>query len=249
MNAASTETQASGLGTMRLEAFSDGVLAIVITLLALDFLDEKEQLVALKTATNGEVLAAMFDLWPHVLGYILSFVLIGVYWITHHVMFHQIRCTNRTLLWLNIAFLMSVAFIPFPTDLLAECADHQSNLMVAFYGMSHFLVSVSLFWLWFYAAHIANLVQPHLTSECRHRLTIVSLAAPALYLLGAAISFISMPLSFVVYLLVPALYIAPGLLDRVWPKLGHFSLLQHSRGRSTTSGSAPVGLTTNSFTP
>lgn len=247
MSATPTETQTSGLTTARLEAFSDGVLAIVITLLALDFLEEKEQLVALKTGTNADVLNAMLELWPHALGYILSFLLIGVYWITHHVMFHQIRCTDRTLLWLNIAFLMCVAFIPFPTDLLAECAEHQSNLMVAFYGLSHFLVSVALFWLWFYAAHIAKLVHSHLPDEFQRRLSLVLLAAPTLYLLGAAISFISMPLSFVVYLLVPALYIAPGLLDRIWPTLSHLSLSSHphrSAPLSPSLGGAPAGSTT-----
>lgn len=213
------ETQTSGLTTARLEAFSDGVLAIVITLLALDFLSAKDQIAALKSATNREVLAAMLDLWPHVLGYMLSFLLIGVYWITHHVMFHQIRHTNRTLLWLNIGFLMTVAFLPFPTGLLAECAQHESNMIVALYGVSHIAVSLSLFAMWFYAAHVAKLVQPELAIECQHHLTLVSLAAPALYLIGVVISFINAPLSFFVYLLVPALYIAPGLLDRIMPRL------------------------------
>lgn len=238
MSATATETQTSGLSTARLEAFSDGVLAIVITLLTLDFLDEKEQLVALKTGTNGEILAAIFDLWPHVLGYILSFVLIGVYWITHHVMFHQIRSTNRTLLWLNIAFLMTVAFLPFPTGLLAECAEHESNLMVALYGLSHFAVSISLFGLWFYAAHVAKLVQSEHASDCQHHMTLVSLAAPALYLIGVGISFISVPLSFVVYLLVPTLYIAPGLLDRIMPKLHQQPTLPSVRLNGRPSGLA-----------
>ncbi len=243
MSATANETQTSGLSTARLEAFSDGVLAIVITLLALDFLSEKEEIAALKTATNREVLAAMLKLWPHVLGYMLSFLLIGVYWIMHHVMFHQIRHTNRTLLWLNIGFLMTVAFLPFPTGLLAECAQHESNMIVAFYGVSHIAVSLSLFGLWFYAAHVAKLVQPELAIECQRHLTLVSLAAPALYLVGVVISFVSVPLSFFVYLLVPALYIAPGLLDRIMPQLNPRNLL-HSHSSSSLGG-APASLTTS----
>ena len=114
--------------------------------------------------------------------------------------------------------------------------------MVALYGLSHFAVSISLFALWFYAAHVAKLVQSEHGIDCQHHMTLISLAAPALYLIGVGISFISVPLSFVVYLLVPALYIAPGLLDRIMPRL-HRQPTLPSQASARLNGT-PSGLAT-----
>lgn len=63
--------------------------------------------------------------WPRLLSYALSFVIVGVYWVAHHHVFHHIRRLDRTALWLNIFFLMSVAFVPFPTALLGEYGDRR----------------------------------------------------------------------------------------------------------------------------
>src|SRR5689334_18326151 len=96
----------------RLEAFSDGVFAIVITLLILDI-----RFPDVDYNQFGETLVALL---PRILAYVMSFIIIGVYWVTHHNSMHAMRKTDRSFLWLNILLLLCVSFIPFPTSLLGR---------------------------------------------------------------------------------------------------------------------------------
>src|SRR4029453_6516358 len=92
----------------RLEAFSDGVFAIVITLLILNI-----------HVPDGRTLTlrSLWPLVPPVATFVLSFIIVGVYWIAHHHMLHFVTEVNRRLLWLNLLLLLSVVFIPFPPSL------------------------------------------------------------------------------------------------------------------------------------
>lgn len=96
----------------RLEAFSDGVLAIVITLLVLD--------IRIPHVENGNIVSVLRDVLPNIASYIMSFAIIGVYWVGHHYYFTFIKRTNGVFTWLNLLFLLMVSFIPFPTSLLGE---------------------------------------------------------------------------------------------------------------------------------
>jgi uncharacterized membrane protein len=99
--------------TTRLEMFSDGVFAIAITLLVLE--------IRVPHVGEGESLVvALLGLWPSYLGYAVSFLQIGVIWANHHNRFRLLERSDHVLLFLNILFLLCVAFIPFPTALLAE---------------------------------------------------------------------------------------------------------------------------------
>jgi uncharacterized membrane protein len=205
-----------GLSTGRLEALSDGVLAIVITLLVMDFFDLENNIKLKVQASCGELLGYLFAMWPHVLGYVLSFVLIAVYWIVHHFMFHHIRHADRWLLWLNLLFLMAVAFLPFPTDLLAECIYHESNVIVVIYGMSHAFAGLMLASVWWYATHNRRLVAADLPDELIRATTHAALFGPGVYTIGALASFINIPLGIGIYALAPVLYVFPGQIDRLW---------------------------------
>ena len=112
----------------RIVNLSDGVFAIAITLLILDIRvpDIPENMV------SSQLPGALLSLWPKYLGYILSFVGISTFWIIHHSIFRTIRSYNRIILYLNLLFLMVVAFVPFPTSLLGEYGNHQ--LPVAIYA-------------------------------------------------------------------------------------------------------------------
>jgi len=97
--------------TARLLTFSDGVFAIAATLLILD----------VQLPENSESLAhQLLQLWPSYGAYAISFVTIGIMWVNHHAIFEQINRVNRTFLVINILFLLVIAFIPFPTRVLAE---------------------------------------------------------------------------------------------------------------------------------
>ncbi len=101
----------AGLTTGRITAFSDGVFSIAITLLVLNLC---------VPTVPGELLDQLGKQWPSLLSYILSFVIVGIYWVAHHNMFHYIKRSDRPFLWINILLLMCVAFIPFPAGLLGQ---------------------------------------------------------------------------------------------------------------------------------
>src|SRR5437868_14520220 len=92
-------------GTGRLEAFSDGVFAIVITLLVLEL---RVPMFAHHPSSN-ELLHAVRAMWPKLVAFVSSFIVVGIYWVSHHNMFRLIRRPDRTLLWINLALLLAVA--------------------------------------------------------------------------------------------------------------------------------------------
>ncbi|MGH9287896.1 MAG: TMEM175 family protein [Acidimicrobiales bacterium] len=103
----------SGITKPRLEAFSDGVLAIVITLLAIELRPPE--------VDQGQTLAAaLWEQWPSYLAYLLAFAQIGVIWLNHHRLFDQVRVVDGKLLLLNLNLLMWITLIPFPTALVAD---------------------------------------------------------------------------------------------------------------------------------
>src|SRR6201995_454156 len=101
------------MGTNRLESFSDGVIAVAITLLVLDI---KVPVLA----PRESLLHALAHNWPHYAAYITSFLTIGIIWINHHAMISRLREADHTILILNLLLLMSISILPFATDLLAK---------------------------------------------------------------------------------------------------------------------------------
>ena len=112
----------------RLEAFSDGVFAIAITLLVLDL--------AIGAAGRRHLLRALVDLWPSYLAYVTSFFMIGLVWIGHHVIISISTGVDRRLTKINLVLLFVVAFLPFPTRLLGEFIrdPHAERVAAVFYG-------------------------------------------------------------------------------------------------------------------
>lgn len=216
MTTSTERTAEYGLSTGRLEALSDGVLAIVITLLILTFVDASDEVADSPMMASSELMAFVVGLWPHLFGYVLSFVLIAIYWILHHHMFHYIRHADRTMLWLNLMFLMSVAFLPFPTDLLATCMLHESNVVVVLYGVTHLVCGLTLSAVWCYATWGRRLVDKDLAADVVRATLQTALTGPALYALAIAVSFLSINAAMALYCLVPLLYLAPSKIDRMW---------------------------------
>jgi uncharacterized membrane protein len=112
----------------RLEAFSDGVFAIAITLLVLDL--------AVEAGARTHLLHALGHLWPSYLAYLTSFLTIGLVWLAHHTIISTVTYIDRTLLRINLALLLVVSFLPFPTRLLAEFIrdPHAEQIAAVFYG-------------------------------------------------------------------------------------------------------------------
>jgi uncharacterized membrane protein len=128
--------------TTRLEAFSDGVFAIAITLLVLEIPVPTHA----ETAAAGGLARALADRWPSFTGFVISFLTIGIMWVSHHAIFQYVRRTDRRFLLVNVLFLMGICLVPFPTAVLAEHLPDAANRLTAtvLYG-SMFVVMSLLF--------------------------------------------------------------------------------------------------------
>jgi uncharacterized membrane protein len=147
-----------GLSTGRLEAFSDGVFAIAITLLVLD--------IALPANASRHLLRAVGDLWPSYVAYVASFSTIGAMWLGHNAITEYLDRADGTFVRLNLLLLLFVAFLPFPTRLFADyiTKDSVERVAVTFYGATLVLTSTLLLVLWRYAVR-RQLVRPDAGDE------------------------------------------------------------------------------------
>jgi len=136
--------------TARLETFSDGVFAIAATLLILD----------VRLPPDGGVTHGFLHIWPSYVAYALAFITIGIMWINHHNVFRQIDRVDRTFLTINVLFLMVIAFVPFPTRVLAEHLQHDARAAAFAYGLTMTVMAAMYGTLWFYAAIGRRLIAP-----------------------------------------------------------------------------------------
>ena len=192
--------------TARLEAFSDGVFAIAITLLIFGI---KTPVVASHDA--GELKRQLWALWPGYLSFGASFAIISVFWIGHHQMFQLISRSNRTLLWLNNAFLMCVAFIPFPTSVLGLYGDQRVAIIL--YCATIVVTGVALYLVWAYASAGERLVYPGIPLRVVRIASGRILVGALFYGFAIALSFVSLTASRILVLLIPFFYLLPSSID------------------------------------
>lgn len=191
--------EGTGLKLERLLALADGTLAIVITLLVLLIEPPPPHL------SQGDVVKDVLEMGHYFAAYVMSFMLVGIYWLGHHGLFHHIRRGDLTLVWLNLVFLMCVAFVPFPTALLVEYP--KDRMAAVIYGLAQLLCSSSLGAVWFYAAHRRRLVSPNLPRDIVVRTSLKLGVGPFVYLLSILAAFQHRGLSLLLYALVPVGYL------------------------------------------
>jgi uncharacterized membrane protein len=200
----SGESGAARMPTGRLEAFSDGVFAIAITLLVLDLV------VPVTRSSTQHLLQAIGHEWPGYLGYVVSFSTIGALWVGHDAITACLGHANSTLMRLNLLLLFVVALLPFPTRLMASFVDHGDAERVAstVYGLTLLAAAVLLSVLWRYALS-ARLVRPDIRDEditlLTARLTPGIAGYAALIVIGLFVPVLAVIGYFVValYLLLP----------------------------------------------
>ncbi len=192
--------------TSRIEMFSDGVFAIAITLLVIEI-----GVPHLENEPEGTTLfGALIERWPSYLGYALSFLQIGVIWANHHNRFTYIARSDHILLFLNIVFLMCVAFIPFPTALLAEyIQSEERTVAVAVYTGTLAVTAVFFTLLWLYAANGHRLVNRDLDPVTLRSMTRRYVFGMALYIAAFALTFINAVLSLALIVGLALLFILP----------------------------------------
>jgi uncharacterized membrane protein len=148
--------------TARVEAFSDGVFAIAITLLILEIKVPHLP----EGAGSADVFRALCGLWPSYLSFIASFAVILIMWVNHHGLFKMVRHADSRFMFANGLLLMLVTFVPFPTALMAEYLDRAgANAAVAFYNGTFILISTAYCLLWISASHKRRLLHDHVTDD------------------------------------------------------------------------------------
>ncbi|HEY3007211.1 MAG TPA: TMEM175 family protein [Micromonosporaceae bacterium] len=133
------------MSSQRLEAFSDGVFAIAITLLVLDLAVPPRE-----STPKGGLAEALGHQWPAYFAYLVSFLVIGIIWVNHHTVFGKVRLVDRPVLFANLALLLTVSVIPFPTHLLADylTAGANSHTAAAVYSGTMLAMGLAFTLLW-----------------------------------------------------------------------------------------------------
>jgi uncharacterized membrane protein len=183
-------------GTERLLAFSDGVFAIAITLLILDIhLPEGVEL-----KTNEQLWSQLGDLWPHYIAYLLSFWLIGQFWLIHHNMFSHIEYVNSGLLTRNALLLLTISFMPFPTVIISEYGSLTAAaiLYALTLAFSRFTSTI----VWHYATH-NNLLKEDTPPALIRIYNVRGVVTPLLFVLSALVALIYLPAAYLIWGLTP----------------------------------------------
>jgi uncharacterized membrane protein len=193
--------------TARVEAFSDGIFAIAITLLVLNIRVPPPDL----TGHGGTLLPALLGLWPAYLGYLISFFTIGIMWVNHHSMFVLIRRTDRYFLLLSVFFLMCIAFLPFPTAVLAEYLPEPKGrkLAVALYSATFVLTAVAYNALWWYAVRGGGLLDEKADQEAVRTISRRFILGPIAYAISFGLAFINAWASLAIHGVLAAFFVLP----------------------------------------
>jgi uncharacterized membrane protein len=181
------------MGRGRLEAFSDGVLAIIITIMVLEL-----------KVPHGADLSSLGALIPVFLSYVLSFIFVGIYWSNHHHLLHAVRHVNGRILWANLHLLFWLSLIPFVTGWMGE--NHFAAWPVAFYGIVLLLASIAYYIL------ARALISEHgrdsalakaLGTDFKGKVSV------AFYAVAIPLSFVNSWLACALYVLVAVMWLIP----------------------------------------
>jgi len=193
--------------TARVEAFSDGVFAIAITLLILD--------VHVPTSAPGHLGTALARQWPTYIAFLMSFSFIGIMWVNHHRLFNHIRGCDNRLLFLNLLLLLGVTVVPFPTALLAaHYAQADRTISAAVFNGTYFVIAIFFNVLWHHAVR-GGLLDSE-TQESANSISRQYAVGPIAYLVCFLLSWISVPASLAVNIALAVFFAIP-------PRLQSFS--------------------------
>lgn len=181
------------MGKNRLEAFSDGVLAIIITIMVLEL-----------KVPHGETVAALAPLVPVLLSYVLSFVYVGIYWNNHHHMLHASHTVTGSILWANLHLLFWLSLIPFTTGWMGE--NHFATLPAAAYGVVLLMAAIAY---WILQRQIIasqgedSILKRAVGNDWKGKLS------PLLYAAAIVLAFVSSWLAVAIYVLVAVIWVIP----------------------------------------
>lgn len=188
------------IGKNRMEAFSDGVLAIIITIMVLEL-----------KVPHGDTMETLQELWPVFISYVLSFVYVGIYWNNHHHMIHTCKAVTSSIMWANLNLLFWLSLIPFATGWMGE--NHFTTLPTQVYGVVLFMCGVA-YWI-LQNAIISyqgqdSILKTAIGSDWKGKLS------PVFYLIAIVASFWAPWIALIIYTGIALMWIVPD------PRIGKF---------------------------
>jgi uncharacterized membrane protein len=178
----------------RLETFADGVFAIAATLLILD--------------VRSPLSESLHEAWPSYVAYVVSFVTIAIMWLNHDEVIRLIDRTDRRFVMANIGLLMCIAFVPFPTRLIAEhWREEGAQSATLAYGFTLTVTAIFFNIVWFYASRGGRLLRADADPKAVAGITRSYLPGPWIYLGATLVAFVSPSASAILYLVIAALYV------------------------------------------
>ena len=206
------QRQITKFKTERIEALSDGIFAIAMTILILSFetvfqkpgqIDEKD------------LLESLLGMWPDLLHYMESFIILGAFWYQHHRQFHYIERADKELIFINIVGLMFVGLIPFTTVIVSDYGN--SYVAAALFELNLLVAGLVFFIHWLYASKGNRLLDPKLDPRIVHFYSKRNFVIPAVSLCAIAVSLFNPRAGILLYFIVPAvLFFWKKRFDAAW---------------------------------
>ncbi len=195
-------TAPAGLTTARVEAFSDGIIAIAATLLVIELHPPEP---------GADVWHALGEELPSIAAFVVSFLTILIFWVNHHALFHAVRHVDRPLLFLNGLLLLGISSISFPTAVLGRALQGggDSRPAAVLYGGVLAATSAVFTCLWAYLRRRPHLLEPDARDRAGSAVR-RSLAGPALYVVAVLVALVDAPVSLAVDALVAAWFVRPA---------------------------------------
>ena len=193
----------------RLKDLADGVFAIVMTILVLELAVP----VVAESSTDSALLHALLAMWIEVLIYFLSFLILGMFWLIHHMIFDAIRKFDSAVVWLNIIYLMFVSLIPFSTSMYSKYAGEQITAII--YGVNQLLAFLMGFAIWSYATGNHRLVDEKLDPGLIRRAKIMGYVYFSILVIAIGLSFVHPLITTLMYAAIVTAFILMALFGRV----------------------------------
>ena len=197
--------------TNRLEAFSDGVFAVAITLLVLNIKIPGIDLLPNQLPNDKDLWPRLGNEWPSLVAYVTSFATIGIMWLNHHRLFIHIKRTDTGLMLLNLLLLLIIVFIPVPTALLAEYivlpTDHVAAII---YSGTNVVLAICFNLLWRYASYHNRFLGKNVDTQAVTAINRQYLFGPLLYLIAFGLAWFNTPASIIVNFALALFFALPN---------------------------------------
>jgi uncharacterized membrane protein len=182
-------------GLERLIFFSDGIFAVAITLLILGIHLPED----VGSFNNAQLASSLLGLWQQYLAYVISFLVVGLIWLSHHRKFGFIKHYDRTLLILDLLLMMVVAFIPFPSSILSV---NSNSVATIFYASTMIIAALANVLIWWYASRKANLIDKSVSEKQIRKEFAIPLSTAAIFLVSIGASFLNPDISKLIWILI-----------------------------------------------